>query len=149
MAREGNLSCQHCGAKGATLYANDGALVCEACAAYDQIVSAELRVSQADLHIVPTGDADHLTEAARRAASVRIAVGVTVVVFSVLTLAFGIGIPLAYVAAGIGFFLATILFVDARRLTTFAKLDAPEIERRATSSPPTSMFEPHAPSNPS
>jgi hypothetical protein len=149
MARDGKMSCQHCGAKGANAYANDGALVCEACAAYDQIVSAELRVSQADLHIVPTGDADHLTEAARRAAFVRNAVGVVMVICSVITLAFGVGIELAYVAAGIGFFLATILFVDARRLKTFAKLDAPEIERRATSSPPTSMFEPHAPHGPS
>jgi hypothetical protein len=141
MARDGNMKCQHCGALGADSYANDGALVCDACAAYDQIVMSELRVSQADLHVVPTGEADHLAEAARRAARARVAVAAVIVVASLVTLVYGFGIELSYFASGIGLFLATILLVDARRLTRFAKLDAPEIERRATSSPPASMFE--------
>lgn len=145
MARDGNMKCQHCGAAGASAYANDGALVCDACAAYDQIVSAELRVSQADLHVVPTGDADHLSEAAKRAARARTIIASVVIVCSVVTLLVGARIGLAYVASIVGFFLATILLVDARRLRTFAKLDAPEIERRATSSPPASMFD--APTN--
>ena len=42
-------------------------------------------------------------------------------------------VPLAYVAAGIGLVLGTILLVDARRLRQFATIDAPGgIELRQT-----------------
>ena len=143
MTRDANKTCEHCGAMGVERYANDGALVCDACAAYDQIVAAELRVSQAALHVVPTGNADHLAEAAARAAQARIALAVVMIVASLAMIVYAPWVPLAYVATGIGLVLGTILLVDARRLRQFATIDAPEIERRATSSPPASMFENH------
>lgn len=141
MDRQAETVCQHCGKPGARDYANDGALVCGSCAAYDQIVMSDLRVSQASLHVVPTGEADHLTDAARRSATWRVVAAAVVLLCSIVTMVYGSELTLAYVTGGIGAFLSIILLVDAHRLRRFSLIDAPEIERRATSSPPPAMLD--------
>ena len=56
--------CTRCGAAGAELYANDGALVCDTCFSYDQIVTGDLRASQEHLGMIPTGEVSGLVEGA-------------------------------------------------------------------------------------
>lgn len=128
--------CSRCGSPGADLFANDGAIVCSTCSVYDQLVESEVRLSQTNLGVMSTGNAEHLVDASLSASRKRF-VG-ALVLFAVAGVAgfFGSQIELAYVGAGILGFVGVMLLLDAFRLRSFAKKEAPEIQRRASSRPP-------------
>lgn len=128
--------CSRCGAPGAELFANDGAIVCDTCSVYDQLVASEVRLSQSSLGVTSTGNADHLVEASYAAAKRRF-IGATICfVIAAIFGAVGATMELGYVVAGVLGFVGVMLVLDALRLRSFAKNKAPEIERRASSRPP-------------
>ena len=135
--------CSRCGAPGADLFANDGAVVCDTCSVYDQLVASEVRLSQSSLGVTSTGNADHLVDSSLSASRKR-SVGALVLFVASAVLAYFVGgtAELAYVGAGVLAFVAMMLLLDAFRLRSFAKKEAPEIQRRASSRPPAMMNTP-------
>jgi hypothetical protein len=129
--------CSRCGAPGADLFANDGAVVCDTCSVYDQLVASEVRLSQSSLGVTSTGNADHLVDASYAASRKRFIGAFVCFVIAGIFGAVGTNfIELGYVAAGVLGFLGVALIFDAFRLRSFAKTKAPEIQRRASSRPP-------------
>jgi len=133
-------TCMHCGAVGADLFANDGSRVCERCFAYDQVVAGELRVSQADLGLTPTGDASDLAHATQRVGRNE---WLIVGGLAAAALAFAYwGIqnnPFGFFGAGILAVMALLMALQAFRTGRFARTAALEIEKRASSAPPPAM----------
>lgn len=128
--------CSRCGAPGADLFANDGAVVCQTCSVYDQLVASEVRLSQSSLGVMSTGNADHLVEASYAASRRRFISATVCFVIAGIFGAVGSTMELGYVGAGVLGFVGVMLVLDAFRLRSFAKNKAPEIERRASSRPP-------------
>lgn len=136
-------TCMHCGAVGADLFANDGSRVCERCFAYDQVVAGELRVSQADLGLMPTGDASDLAHATERVGRNEWFIVAGLVAAALAFLYWGVmNNPIGYFGAGILGVMAALMAFQAARTASFAKKVAPVIERRASSAPPPAMTGP-------
>ena len=136
-------TCMHCGAVGADLFANDGSRVCERCFAYDQVVAGELRVSQADLGLLPTGDASDLAHATEVAGRNEWLIVGGLAAGALAFLYWGVANnPFGYFGAGILGIMALLMAFQAFRTARFAKKVAPIIERRASSAPPPAMTGP-------
>ncbi|MDM7915891.1 MAG: hypothetical protein QUU85_11615 [Candidatus Eisenbacteria bacterium] len=142
MSAQTSKTCQHCGASGASMYADDGSLVCDRCFAYAKVVTADLRASQSQLGLTATGDAEHIVEKARSLGMweslVAIASSGGAVACFVLAGSHPMGILFGSVLAVV----ALVTTVMAIRTMRFAKTEAPEIQKRASMPPPPSIRPP-------
>lgn len=141
--------CTRCGAPGAELYANDGALVCDTCFSYDQIVTGDLRASQERLGMSATGEVSGLVEGAEHTWH-RAAVGaVFMAIVSAALFFYSAGEELIVVAAICAAVAALISAAFAFRTMRFAKKEAPEVVRRSSMPPPmpggTGSYRPNPP----
>ncbi len=137
-------TCQHCGAQGASMYAEDGQLVCDRCFAYAKVVTTDLRASQAQLGMVPTGDAEHIVEKSRtlgltEAATALVAAGISAACFVLAT-----GHPMGLLFGGVFAIVALMVGAMAVRTMRFAAQEAPQIEKRASMPPPPASNRPPA-----
>lgn len=128
--------CTRCGAAGAELYANDGALVCDTCFSYDQIVTGDLRASQEHLGMTPTGEVSGLVEGAEHTWHRAAAGAVFMALVSAALFYYAAGEELIIVAAIAAAAAALVAGGFAFRTMRFAQKEAPEVVRRSSMPPP-------------
>lgn len=144
MSGSDSKTCQHCGAIGASMYADDGQLVCDRCFAYAKVVTSDLRASQAQLGMLPTGDAEHIVEKSRslgltEAVTALASAGIAAACFVV-----GAGHPMGMLFGAVFAIVALMVGVMAFRTLRFASTEAPQIQKRASMPPPPASTRPPA-----
>lgn len=134
-----NTPCAHCGAVPADLFANDGSAVCDRCFAYDKVVAGELRVTQHKYGMQETGDATTLLEASKKAGRNEMITALVFLVAAAAVLIYFRGHEVSYFIGGILALIGLIVGGGAISTMRFAKNQAPEIVRRASTAPPPPM----------
>lgn len=144
MSAQSTKTCQHCGAVGASMYAEDGALVCDRCFAYAKVVSADLRASQGQLGLSATGDAEHIVQKARSLGAWESALAVAAAIGAIVAFVVFGRHPMGMLLGGACALVALVSGGMAVRTMRFAATEAPEIQKRASMPPPPSVRPPAA-----
>lgn len=144
MSAQSTKTCQHCGASGASMYADDGALVCDRCFAYAKVVTADLRASQAQLGLSATGDAEHIVQKAKSLGVWESVLAVAAIGGAVACFVLAGHHPMGLLFGGLCALVGLVAGTMAIRTMRFASTEAPEIQKRASMPPPPPSVRPPA-----